>query len=544
MKLLIVHPLYTQWPPYIPLVDEKVRAMVRAGHDVLVLCEQAGAPVLFDGREAACPVFGYAFDKNGLIERSLKKRMVDFEPDLIHVWTPRSLPSRVGLELAVATGAKLAVNYEDPDPLHFGTTTGAFNGQSWIERFEQPGMTPGMIEEFLASMNWSWFLKTIQDPKPSEFLHPLYYLLLNYVAVGFSGICRRWVARLEHAYHKPVVHLPHSIDFKRTLSPKQDKAAIRREFGLASDALVLLRSGTVYSWVDDQEYMLLGFKAFLKDWPNTQLLLAGVDLKNEGTRIEQRIASLGLCDHVRWMGFLNHEKYCKLLSISDIALCPGFADAYNRFRLATKIVDYMAAAIPMLCYAVGIGEELEHGRDAMLLDPYTPEQVRHCLDILARDAELRCYMGQQARVLAEQWFDTEKVGRRLVGFYKRLLEPDSDESDSGRSGFNSRDLFRAVVRRVPELAGQGIRDIALYGGGKHSVRLLEMTDLAPLRISCIVDDHPQVEAIHGIPVVTPARLSGFAVDAVLISSDSKEPLLLERARSWLPGHVRLFGLYA
>src|SRR5262245_63427811 len=56
------------------------------------------------------------------------------------------------------------------------------------------------------------------------------------------------------------------------------------------------------------------------------------------------------------------------------------------FRLAGKIVEYMLAGRAMVCYASGIGEDLVDGRDALLLDPYTPETVERQL-LRARSEE-------------------------------------------------------------------------------------------------------------------------------------------------------------
>src|SRR5262245_37708359 len=90
------------------------------------------------------------------------------------------------------------------------------------------------------------------------------------------------------------------------------------------------------------------------------------------------------------------------------------------FMLAGKIVEYMLAGRPMVCYASGIGEDLVDGRDALLLDPYTPETVERQL-LRAADPTLRETLGRNARALARDWFDVAPPAGRMAEFYRTCL---------------------------------------------------------------------------------------------------------------------------
>ena len=131
--------------------------------------------------------------------------------------------------------------------------------------------------------------------------------------------------------------------------------------------------------------MLEGYAAFLRTHPEARLVMCGHNYQ-EG-RIATALERFGITDKVRWLGFLEAPEYQALLYAADVTLCPGYPDEYNRFRLAGKIVEYMIAGRPMICYASGIGEDLVDGRDALLLDPYTPEQVERQL---TRAADPNC----------------------------------------------------------------------------------------------------------------------------------------------------------
>ena len=112
------------------------------------------------------------------------------------------------------------------------------------------------------------------------------------------------------------------------------------------------------------------------------------------------------------------------------------------------------------------------------------------------------------------------------------------------------DRFRAndeclasSAKLVARLQAQGVHEVALYGAGKHTRRLLELGALKPLNIAVILDDQPSVSEINGIPVRTP---SGFSRDlkkrmVVIPSSDTAQTVLIKKAKK--QGFIRVERIY-
>jgi len=418
VRVLIVHPLGLRFAGY-PFIEEKARAL--AGHDVEVA---VAAPfkdetTMVDGRAPSFERIRLAFDRRGWMTRDVRRAITRFDPDVIHVWTPRALPSRIGLEAMVATGAEVIVNYEDPEHLHFEQADGPFRSREVLAPLDKANPTPEDIGRFLAGLPWDWVLASARSPFGTPFLNPLFFGALNQCAAGFTGIWRPWVELLAERFRKPALMMPLAADLDRLTPPPPDAvAAMRTSLGIAPDALLLLRAGVLYAFVDDQEPMLEGYAAFLRTRPDARLVMCGHNFQ-EG-RIAAALARFGIADKVRWLGFLDAPDYAALLAASDIALCPGYPDEYNRFRLAGKIVEYMLAGRAMICYASGIGEDLVDGRDALLLNPYTPEMVERQLQ-RAADPTLRATLGDNARALARDWFDVRPLAGRMAAFYRTCL---------------------------------------------------------------------------------------------------------------------------
>jgi len=319
------------------------------------------------------------------------------------------------------------VNYEDPEHLHFEQAEGPFRSRDVLAPLEKANPTPDDIGRFLRDMPWDWVLGTLRAPFATPFLHPLFFGLLNQSAAGFTGIWKPWVDLLATRFERPSLLMPLAVDLARLRPPSPEAIAqFRASLGMRPDALLLLRAGVLYSFVDDQTPMLEGYAAFLRTQPDARLVMCGHNYQ-EG-RIAAALERYGITDKVRWLGFLDAPDYAALLHAADVTLCPGYPDEYNRFRLAGKIVEYMIAGRPMICYASGIGEDLVDGRDALLLDPYTPENVERQLT-RAVDPDLRRRLGSRAHALAREWFDVVPLAARLAAFYRSCVADAAARAD-------------------------------------------------------------------------------------------------------------------
>ena len=81
------------------------------------------------------------------------------------------------------------------------------------------------------------------------------------------------------------------------------------------------------------------------------------------------------------------------------------------------------------------------------------------------------------------------------------------------------------------------RPVALYGAGRHTRRMLHMVKDTPgsPRVAVILDDHASGSDIDGIRVRKPAAVDPCSVAAIVISTDTLQEQLGDRARAWAAG---------
>jgi|GEM_PF-4478053 len=77
------------------------------------------------------------------------------------------------------------------------------------------------------------------------------------------------------------------------------------------------------------------------------------------------------------------------------------------------------------------------------------------------------------------------------------------------------------------------KSVAIYGAGRHTQELLANPSVQTEMIAFVLDDHPSCDEIRGVKVVHPNAVSPESVRAVIVSSNSIESTLAQRARVWV-----------
>jgi glycosyltransferase involved in cell wall biosynthesis len=103
-----------------------------------------------------------------------------------------------------------------------------------------------------------------------------------------------------------------------------------------------------------------------------------------------------------------------------VFLFPSFRDGGG-----AVVIEAMAAGKPVICMDLA-GPAMHVTEECGIKIPAgspqeTVELIAQALERLYRDRELRLKMGQAARQRAEEAYDWDKLGDRLLGIYKQTL---------------------------------------------------------------------------------------------------------------------------
>src|SRR5687768_2481855 len=109
-------------------------------------------------------------------------------------------------------------------------------------------------------------------------------------------------------------------------------------------------------------------------------------------------------EHVPW----SADSEAAALVSGDIGIAPTPNDRWTLGKCGFKIVQYMAAGLPVVASPVGANAELVKAGETGYL-PEKPEEWAEHIATLARDAKLRAAMGRAGRQLVEQKYSLEHV---------------------------------------------------------------------------------------------------------------------------------------
>ena len=89
-------------------------------------------------------------------------------------------------------------------------------------------------------------------------------------------------------------------------------------------------------------------------------------------------------------------------------------------KCGLKILQYMAAGVPVIASAVGVNTSIiQNGINGLLAR--TPQEWATSLDLLLGDETLRASMGRAGRQTVEQDYSANTWGPKLVKLYRTLM---------------------------------------------------------------------------------------------------------------------------
>jgi glycosyltransferase involved in cell wall biosynthesis len=140
----------------------------------------------------------------------------------------------------------------------------------------------------------------------------------------------------------------------------------------------------------------------------TLTISGSIDLKLNREKLQ---SYSDVCDIT---GYISGGEVVKIYQMADIYIFPTISDGFGLTQL-----EAMACGLPVIttpnCAAL-----VRDGIDGFIVPIRDAQALAEKIDILARDAELRTWMSQNARQRAEE-FSWEKYGDRLIGAIQQVF---------------------------------------------------------------------------------------------------------------------------
>jgi len=193
-----------------------------------------------------------------------------------------------------------------------------------------------------------------------------------------------------------VYYLPNGIDERTALfSGDCDGASVRQKHSLAADPLILLYTRFFEFRV---ERLVEIMRQVHTRAPDAHLLVVGQGLFGEEHEMLRLFQEGGLGSRVAYAGWVPAGRLPNYFAAAELAIYPFDDTLINRTKCAVKLLDLLAAGVPVVADAVGQNREyIQHERTGLLVTPGKIEEFAEAIVRLLRDESLRKRLGQSAR---------------------------------------------------------------------------------------------------------------------------------------------------
>jgi glycosyltransferase involved in cell wall biosynthesis len=365
-------------------------ALVRAGHDVTVICpvgehrdreafeELDGVRIhRYEPRRAAGRPIEYAIEYLAAMWsiRRLARRLARERPfDLVHACSPPDF-----LFLAVVGlrrhGARFVFDHHDLTPELYRTRFGS-----------------GLLHRVTLMAEQVAF--RCAD-----------------VVLSVNDSYRRIALERGHRDPADVVVVRTGPDLKRFRRTEPDPGLRRGKRFLLSYAGVM---GT-QDGVDHALSALAELRALRGDWH--AIFMGDGDVVDE---MRALATQLDLDDCVEFTGWVEHDTISRVLSTSDVCIAPDPKSPLNDISSMVKISEYMAMARPIVSYDLA-ESRFGAGEAALFAAPENHAEFARLISELLDDPERRAAMGAAGRARAEGHLAWEHQERSLLAAYSRAL---------------------------------------------------------------------------------------------------------------------------
>ncbi len=331
-----------------------------------------------------------------IAHEDLKSRINELERDreetIVCAWTPRERVRRHTEELVSRLRVPYVIHLEDNE--NYLLESAAKMSLDELQRLP---------------------LRAQDRLSPPELIHPTHHVEFLRDAAGLTMITEELnefnVGERPHHIAQP------GIDAER-FRPDLELAIDRARFGLRPEDFVLVYHGTIH-YANQHEMMslYLAVKLLQRRGHPVKLVRLG---HSEFGGVDPR-AFRGISEGVLELGPIEWREIPSYLAMADAFVQPGAPDDFNRFRVPSKLPEFLAMGRPVILPHCNIGHDLTHGDNALLLEQGNAVEIMARIEELIADPALARRLGEGARRFALERLSWHDNATALAEFYRQTM---------------------------------------------------------------------------------------------------------------------------
>jgi glycosyltransferase involved in cell wall biosynthesis len=317
----------------------------------------------------------------------------------------------------------------------------------------------------------------------------------------------------------------------------------------------LIFIGALEEWAGVQ-FAIKGFKKALEMGIKADFKILG-----EGPyeiHLRRLVKDLKLTGNIQFYGRIEYYKIPDYLKKSKLGIITFEESNLTTVAHPIKIIEYMASGLVVLGVNFGEIAKIINDSGAGVVVNDTNE-FAYMLKILLSDNNLYKRLQTNTVNFAKN-FDWNLIYRREFEVIKNIC-PDKNISKSlildedktiggfcklfsGCANFSLKELFKKLEKRW---SAAGYKNIAIYGAGEHTEKLLRHLDFSKLKIAALIDSNEALigQKKCGYEIIALNQVVDYAVDLILISSQQYEDEIFKSIKDFChKKNISIYRLYA
>jgi len=218
-----------------------------------------------------------------------------------------------------------------------------------------------------------------------------------------------------------VHYMPNGVVRHDTMDRKPEARAalgsrVRRQYGLGSGPVVLLYT-RFFEFAPARAARV--WRSITQELPAARLLVVGRALfQRDDEEFDRLIRECGLAESVVRTGWVAQSDLPAHFAAADVALYPFDDTLVNRCKCAVKLIDLLAAGVPVVADAVGQNcEYVAHNETGILVQSGDIEAMAAAAVRLLRQQDLRRALGNKAAARMAARFEWSVLADRALAAY-------------------------------------------------------------------------------------------------------------------------------
>ncbi|GFP24863.1 hypothetical protein HKBW3S25_00301 [Candidatus Hakubella thermalkaliphila] len=200
--------------------------------------------------------------------------------------------------------------------------------------------------------------------------------------------------------------------------PAPRDAQLMERWSLEEDDRIIIFVGTFFEF-SGLDFFIENFPLLLQDLPQARLLLVGDGPLRK--KIERMAGALGISDRITITGFQSYELVPRFINLAQVAINPFRLVDATRDIIPTKLLQYLACQVPVVCTPLPGIQSVLAGEDCGIVYSDSTDFMSRVRKLLM-DEEKRKSLGEKGHKYVEKNHDWNILKKRLETLIQQEIE--------------------------------------------------------------------------------------------------------------------------